>query len=792
MRRLKRILSLLSAAALLAAPASPVFAAEGSVDDNKYTVVLRYDDNVQINYQHIDPAGLDEWWRGAGDIPIGGASLNGDLAISQLYCVDAAVPFHSKVADMGGATTRPGNKTTDTVPDYVAVAPDTLPDALRLHWNELSWLMLNGYSDAASVNALNDRYKDLKDKTAGLGQNNSSHSIPDDVALMATKVAVWHFTNPEVAYYSTSFFAKSVSESDASVKSGLYVPPQKTESGIKHRQFAALTKRLIEDAIEHGAEQPSDSARIKLKIEKTAVSTDKTVDEVIYRGPYKILNDDGTLGADDPVFLNTDPQSGINFYTKDTDGSFKLIPKDLQKYGDNATNEGAGIAINKDFYIGDFDVNKLDGISISALARATTAAAVTLPVVLVHQDPQSGKQNWDDIQAFIGLAGIEANTTVYGQAFLPLHSEAGEIQISKSAADTNGAGKEFSFRLTDDKGKPVKLGDLSMTPAIKDNPNRYFGDGSDGVFKLTVGSTVTFGLLPLGNYKITEFVSEDFSVAHKINSETEARQGRTAEVTLQSDGSTAIVDFTNTYVSTPPPPLPPVPVPPTPVPPVPTSPGDPVPQILLIAKHSSRDGKPLAGATFTLAISGEEGEAIPLGVTNAHGVLSAYLPPISAPAQQVTYILTETRAPSDHSGPADPLLLTYVVSSKSFAPQTNPGGIPYELHQDTDSGVFIISMANTYNPPPPLPQGPGPNAPTPPTPEEETPPAPENPTPPETNTDTPPYPGTPQEVTPPDTLPQTGGAAEKGARALAALAFLLTAAAPLSVWLWTRRRAACR
>ncbi|MDR2770441.1 MAG: thioester domain-containing protein, partial [Clostridiales Family XIII bacterium] len=227
---------------------SAVAFAAGGPDANSYKVELRYDDNIQINYQHPD---VDGWWRGDGDIPLGGAALSNGSAISQLYCVDATVPFHSRVGPMGGVTSSSGGKTVDTVPNYVAVSPDKLPEALKANWSELLWLVINGYSDAASLSDMRTRYANLSDLI-----NPTSGSLANfdyAVAVMATKVAIWHFTNPNVAYYSTSFLKKSKGD------------PQSTD-GIKHRQFVALTKRLVEDASAYAA-NPLNVQQMKLVID---------------------------------------------------------------------------------------------------------------------------------------------------------------------------------------------------------------------------------------------------------------------------------------------------------------------------------------------------------------------------------------------------------------------------------------------------------------------------------------------------------------------------------------------
>ncbi|MDR2133346.1 MAG: Cys-Gln thioester bond-forming surface protein [Clostridiales Family XIII bacterium] len=770
MKRLKRSLSLLSAAVLLAAllprAAAPAFAAD-VVDTNKYTVKLSYDDNIQINYQHREGVAIDDWWRGNGDIPLGGASLGGAAgAIPQLYCVDAAVPFHSRVSAMGGASAWQGGKSTDTVPNYVVASPETLPDKLKTHWNELAWLAVNGYSDSASLTAMRTRYSNLADNTGSL------KDFDYDVAVMATKVAVWHFTNPDVAYFSTNFFAKSIMEANKTKK-----PPQDTPSGVKHRQFVALAKRLVEDATAYAANPagtPLNLPQMELAIENNTI-LNTVVDGITYRGPYKIVGN-GALTSDDLVFLEMDGPEGsgfapIGFYTKNQDDSFAPIPGDLQKYGGNY--KGPGIRTGQEFYIGVPAGVSLDGLSMTALARATTKATTETPVVLVHQNPATGAQDWKAVQAFIGLANAGVEITVYGQAVLPMSSDTGEIKIYKVVYDTALHNAEFSFKLTDDKGNPVDL-----ARSLPTSLNLTIVNPSEGIFRLQAaggGSQITG--LPLGEYKLTELVGADFSVEYRITGggSTTTSQGITALLTLPTDGSSVTVECINTPIP-PSPPIPPIPPPqptppaPAPQPPVPA--GNPTPPAILLAKYSSDNGRFLEGAEFTLKNSNET--YIATGTTNAHGIIAFPALPIPNANSVATYSLTETRAPGAHamlSGSVEFSVSNY--GPIYINPQPGTGTVAFTAHNDTYDGAAycVFSIMNQYTPPP----TPPPSSPGGPTPPEPTPPAPtpESPEPPGEN----PPPGTPQEVTPPPKLPQTGGTVGFGASPLGVLALSLAGAA---------------
>jgi hypothetical protein len=699
MRRLKRTLSCLSAFVLLTAllplPAAPVFAA-GGVDDNKYTVRLSYNDDIQINYQHPD---ADGWWRGNGDIPIGGATLDGqNLAISQLYCVDATVPFHSYAKsnanfDAGGKSSERGGM--DVVPNYVAASPDTLPPALKAHWNELVWLTLNGYSgnpgeSNASVSRLNEKYHDLAD-TGGLGRD-SNRNIPWDVALMATKVAVWHFTNPDVAYFGTSFLSASILEANKTD-----TPPQNTLSGIKHRQFVALAKRLVEDATAYAANpnaEPLALQSMDLAIDGSNAQRTATPDNsgAFYYGPYKIT-DAGILNDDDLVFLEmTGPQpdaGNIGFRVKDGDGEFVNFDDEnfIQRYGESASVIGPAIEKKSEFYIRVSPGYSLNGVSMTALARTTTQAAVDMPVVLVHQDPTTGAQDWNAVQAFIGLASARINATVYGQAVLPLSSAVGRLQVHKTGnGDANG--KTFSFRLTYANGNPVNLGNLSIPPPDLDKYFRLVTDGPNGVFQLTAGTAdAAFSWpLPLGEYMLTELADADCKVSYSINGNP--ADGRTASVSLLRENAIELVRFTNT------------PIPPTP------------PVTVSVVKYSSEPDASVEGAAFLLEKTG--GGYSGRAVVNAHGV--AYFPQLPSLDFLGRYTLTEILPPANHTGLSGPVRFQATRigdGSVAFIIEPVLGGDSVKAYSNAD-GSLTFAVANTYVPPPAPPTPPTPLEPVPP------------------------------------------------------------------------------
>ncbi|MDR2664658.1 MAG: thioester domain-containing protein, partial [Oscillospiraceae bacterium] len=200
----QRILALIAAFALLLPVLAPPAAIAASPDANTFTVKLAYSDSVQMTY--LSPTHPD--WT-TGDVPIGGAWLGDQLVIDQVYCVDAVVPFasYAKSGSDGASRQIQGAEVLDTVPNYVAVSPDKLPDAQRACWDELVWILQNGFSGVA-YSAL-----DRMNRAFPLADS-SGTPLPEfgwEVAVMATKAAVWHFTN-DTAVGSTSFLSLGLTD----------------------------------------------------------------------------------------------------------------------------------------------------------------------------------------------------------------------------------------------------------------------------------------------------------------------------------------------------------------------------------------------------------------------------------------------------------------------------------------------------------------------------------------------------------------------------------------------------
>ncbi|MDR1589062.1 MAG: thioester domain-containing protein [Oscillospiraceae bacterium] len=392
-RRLLSLLSLLVVGAMLVG--APALAAP---DTNTYTVQVAYYDDIQMTYNIPGPF-EDE--QHVGDIPIGGAflgSASGSWAISQVYCIDAAVPFHSYARDGqdDASTEGSGAEVLDTVPNYVAVSPDLLPASQRENWDEIVWILQNGFSDMNSLVR-------MRAELPGLSSIATMSSVDLwKVAVMATKAAIWHFTNG-VEIISTNF-----------------TPEIET-------QFYLLLNALIDGAEKASpAAEYSPAEQFTLNISGgSATMTPTRSGGVDFYGPFTATASSGVKSLE-KVYLEISSDTTGNsagFYTAAQPSA--AIPANLVKYGltDAEVNRGSGIDIGTPFYIGIPENSQLANgkpVTIEAFTRGQTTASYPIPTVLVHQNADDGSQDWYTVQAFVGLS--TGSLTVYGSGRLTFNT----------------------------------------------------------------------------------------------------------------------------------------------------------------------------------------------------------------------------------------------------------------------------------------------------------------------------------------------------------------------------------
>jgi hypothetical protein len=528
------------------------FADPADQEAGPYTVVLSYEDDIQMKY--VIRHGYDDWWSGAGDIPLGGVGPRGAGAtVSQLYCVDATVAYHSYAGTQTSWV--PGTGTTDTTGNYAVATPTALSDAARANLGELYWLTINGYAGTqASLDALVAKYGYL---SASYG----NQPITRTIAIMSTKTAVWHFTDPTFALLSTSL-TKDPSN------------PTPTERN-NYELMIALEKAMVADAQTEAAQALDAATHLDVTIDNTVASVfnSTAIGGKYFYGPLTatetLVNSTGS-GTPDSIFLGVGGVSaeGIGFYKGV--GPTPSVTEELPTgpmYGTNT--QSPYVTSGEQFWLA-IPETRLTQLGIAAndaaaylvvhaLGKVNAQTNSSTPVILVYQGA-GGVQDWHEVQAFIGLAGPGIAANIFGEAALLLPSAAaadGEIYVAKILAGTDGTNETglFKFRIT-----KYNAGDYTPVVLVPGPDGNLTGAGGigqismDGTFLLAGGQTAKINKLPQGTYHITE-MNGPSGVSFTISSQLDTlapTSDSTVEASLTPQVQMRHIAFTNTITSPPP------------------------------------------------------------------------------------------------------------------------------------------------------------------------------------------------------------------------------------------------
>lgn len=528
--------------------ALPVASGSVRADDISYAATIRYYDNIQITYTLKYPSG--GVWSGSGDIPIGGLEI-----ADQVYCADPFVPFHSR-AD---SSVWQNGATVDKKSGYVVAAPWAVTGAVKQSAEAVNWLVTNGFrgnylvaDDPVSVASV----ERLKNLYFGLPGN-----IDKEIALMATKVAIWK-----------TIAGDSVVISRTSLDS----------NPLRRRTFDALVQAMVTEATSGSPRNTgADTTTFAITIDGSRVQLFHADATHTYYGPLTIKAGlTGMDGVGDPVplldgvFLTVTGQelSGIEFVEDDALGA--PLPSG-SVYG---THDAAwylpGGAFTRDddrggqwesseFYLKipnsrhDSDHAPEDLLTIGAMAKATDVPLLEgTPVLFVYES--GGIQDWDHAQAFIGAAKEGMTTNLYAQA---RHNtgehELGEIQISKQVINGSAMDGDVEFTFCvfasySDDGSDIEqvyFGNLHITGAVS---------VSDYEFTLKNGGLAIIDGLPARhdgatvNYWIVESVESDYEQPRYdvtvAQSAPVSGNGYTAgpfQMDISGDHGLAIARFTN-------------------------------------------------------------------------------------------------------------------------------------------------------------------------------------------------------------------------------------------------------
>ncbi|MDR0425052.1 MAG: prealbumin-like fold domain-containing protein, partial [Clostridiales Family XIII bacterium] len=579
--------------------------------------------------------------------------------------------------------------------------------------------------------------------------------------VTATKAVVWHFTNPDVKFLSTGFLARSGNEPDS-------------PNGIKHRQFLALFDALANGAEGYAAD-PSQGLYSDDEVRPYGIDFDNAnagispVDDGsgLVWGPCYVRETDASYSSRpagnvkrvrEPALLQlSSPIAGTVFYDGHPDQGGKPLKSEPIYGNGSGTLPGLPVSDPVDenpssdapFYIflplqDEEDLQK--ATAVTALAKEELSEVngreVEVPTVLVYQDPVTGQQDWNMVQAFIG-AGHDP-LVQYANAAIPFGSS-GSGQVSVSKVHYAGSGGPFRFQITDAGGAPVYLHDGNFSKYHESAGNAEIISGIDGTFSLNDGSMGVISGLPFGEYAITESFSDDYSASYDVydSNAFKTAAGRTVSFEVTEKQPTAAVVCRN-------------------------SPG---PFDISIAKISTgSEGSPLEGARFR--IERQDGGFVDEKYSDKAGgvIFTDLLWSFSAPDMR-SYTITELAAPSGYTRMSGPIKIALDDNGIISTAETDPADAELVYIDGIGSRHLRLMISNAPVPPPKpitpgtgvIPPPPGPPAPAPPTPTSPAvtpppptppapvPPAPVPPTPPDSGTtppppdsgDTPPAPPTP-------------------------------------------------
>lgn len=494
--------------------------------DGPYRMVLRYYDGIQITYEIKYPKGdIRGVWEGPEDVPIGGVGVPGtgdfvidDFISGQVYCVDPFTPFHGRVSSVGGRTDWT-NTTTDTVSGYVEAAPWTVSGNMRLYGDAVYWLAANGYRGSfkhmsgydPDYSEATDDDTESKDSVIRLNAMfpQLGGNIDREIALMATKVAIW----------------KAIAGDSVVVKKTT-LDGRVTAGGVSKRQiFDDLVNALV-SAARNPALRPAGSIDMDnltaLNLEITTVPPtdydDPSGDEYSYFGPLvakaELKNPAEAKNMEQAVIYLTASgidTGGVKFVKKDGGDYVPFVegkvPGTANLNGAKATRNSVPVDnewTSEEFYLAipkSRTPAQGDGILVQAMAKVPQVK-VEEGTPVVYTFAYGDVHNWNAIQAFIGVAPLSGVAALYAQASWSTGGTTlGDLFISKQVKNAiPSAVDDFVFAVyySDDED-----GDLSLDKAkrlnLTDHPvfGAYSVDTANNTFTLRRGATAYIHGLPM-------------------------------------------------------------------------------------------------------------------------------------------------------------------------------------------------------------------------------------------------------------------------------------------------------
>jgi hypothetical protein len=521
--------------------------AEAAGPDKAYTAEVKYYDSIQMKY--IVQHGIDDFWTTTGDIPIGGFVDGGTgfSLIDQAYCVDAKVVFHGSSET---TTTWPSGVTTDTTPGYVVASPLAVSDSVRANLPSLYWLAVNGFrGERGGTNNL----ADIRAAYAGL-ETKYGTPIDETIAIMATKAAVWRYTDPTFALLSTSLVPDPANPT----------PQQQA----RYELMVELMRELVADARTGGSTLVTTTLEVTFDNGGATFMHD-TADHRYFYGPIRanelVSNAGGSTGLPQEIYLTASGMyaSDVSFVT--TASPFAVVTA-LPAATMHGSDETALYVADGDTFYLMVDENShalmnphtsqvaFQYLALHGFGKATDVVYNGTPAIMAWQDPSTGEQDWEHVQAFIGFVNnMEASLYGEGHLLLKGNNDNASISLEKKvlgATDIVNAGS-FVFTLEVYDNSLNGWVPVPLIPGTTPTSNIVGASGLDavspsGVFSLADGDTVTISGLPLGRYRVSEQSSVDgYTAIHQLTSSS-AAEGFAAEVVLDLQAASRGITFTNT------------------------------------------------------------------------------------------------------------------------------------------------------------------------------------------------------------------------------------------------------
>jgi hypothetical protein len=382
-------------------------------DDQRYDVTVTYDDHIQITYNVLEDNG--KWRSGPGDIQLGKITdANGNVLVHQIYCAAATVPFH-EIADVPDSE-------IDHIDNYTIAIPAIANLSYGKSERQILWLVANGY--AGEAGGLSDSNLSVINLNS-LYANEVGGAISPKVALIATKIAIWHYTDPTLSVLSAT-----LDKSD-------------------YDKMLKLVKALVRDADAYGSSSsPLPGTQLSLSIDDGSIAFSSVVASYYYVGPFVV---DATLinANNSPslerayLSLSGRQTAGIEFVADNSGTPLNTAPA----YGQSASSTPqpyVDAANNYTFYLKVPATNAygdLSGLSILALGKVPQVDYQKTPQFFVYSK-DNGFHDYHYVQAFVGLLEAGTNADIYDEAKLSLKGGPdtleNTIRITKVLKDAHG------------------------------------------------------------------------------------------------------------------------------------------------------------------------------------------------------------------------------------------------------------------------------------------------------------------------------------------------------------------